>query len=818
MQELTALKNPTILKKILESMNKSALIIFLQQRLGISDSALKDIPKNKLVDEVIASFDLSNPGCNSVKKYSLSSSDKYLLNEIVKTSDLQRKRDILNNIDSRVLYALSCHFNIPNAEKMSAQELRNVFIRLSSKNRTPQPQQPQPQPQQPQQQPQYNIDLMPTSPIVTTFLNAKTISERREILKALNKQQLFVLAKYFSLINYKNDTRENIVKKLLYNIPPPVITSMRPNAMLSAEQIISGFLNAQTIATRKEYLNTLDRRGLYILAEKQGVPNYKKKKREDLFKDLVNTKFSPRYIGYQSCNIPVNTNYLSEKESRLVKSFINATTNESKKKFLNSLSQEELIILAKNLKIYGVNSLSVAQLREQIFKVSFGGMSLLQRFELAQNEEQRKSILTLLDKRELFILAKNYNITNINKMPAEYIRQTLYKLPYLNYNPSYKNTSTSCQTSPNRSVVQSNTNIVPVCTATTCQTSPNRSVLSPARTEYQTSSDMDMATLARLPPPISPGNKIITPFKNRNVLQQGTNIVLTPAPNRQIISTSPIPIPPMVPSRKQISQKQYQIQRGKYNYIPKDSCVKDLIVEERQPSVKATIQNVPTSFTKSPLRVKTVDQQPLVSRPCSTNSIQSRPSSIDEVTRQNLFNCASDLYLNQQHQNTPSVEISNIPEFKQTDLKDLENVLDSLYYKVGHNRKGAIKNKDLIKNTLSDYLEKHALYTEDGQRITVNNYTFYSNGIVLLGDQKGINLEEIRSKLPDINWKTISGIIGVGLVWLYGYAFTASQINNFGYPINPTITNADLYNVNQNTKLTDLFYDVNQNTTLTDMF
>jgi hypothetical protein len=55
----------------------------------------------------------------------------------------------------------------------------------------------------------------------------------------------------------------------------------------ATQQIISGFRNAQTVATRKEYLNTLDRPSLFILAEHYEVPNYENKNIKEIVNDLV---------------------------------------------------------------------------------------------------------------------------------------------------------------------------------------------------------------------------------------------------------------------------------------------------------------------------------------------------------------------------------------------------------------------------------------------------------------------------------------------------------------------------------------------------
>jgi hypothetical protein len=60
-QEFLDLKNPTIIKTILENLTSSALIIFLQQH-GFNTNSLKAMPKTKLIDDVIKTFDLPTTG------------------------------------------------------------------------------------------------------------------------------------------------------------------------------------------------------------------------------------------------------------------------------------------------------------------------------------------------------------------------------------------------------------------------------------------------------------------------------------------------------------------------------------------------------------------------------------------------------------------------------------------------------------------------------------------------------------------------------------------------------------------------------------
>ncbi len=227
-QEFLDLKNPLIIKTILENLNKSALIIFLQQR-GFFITDLKKMPKSRLIDEVIKTFDLPAQGCNNAKRefyYNvltqkpscLSNTERSLIQALVNTSDMQKRRDILNTLDANTIYMLCSHFDVPNAKNRNIEELRQILIRMSSNGRTPittmnaaleRPALEGPQAYSYMETPQ------PAPPVLAGFLNARTIADRRDILRKLNKQQLFILATYFKIPDYKTQTRENIIKKLL---------------------------------------------------------------------------------------------------------------------------------------------------------------------------------------------------------------------------------------------------------------------------------------------------------------------------------------------------------------------------------------------------------------------------------------------------------------------------------------------------------------------------------------------------------------------------------------------------------------------------
>jgi len=845
-KEFLNLKNPTIIKTILQSLDREALIIYLQ-RHGFPFTVLKRISKPKLIDEIIKTFDLTTPGCNDAKKEfynsvlrqtdrtssSLSNKDMKLLNELVNTTDIQSRRNIVNLLDENSLYILSLYFGIPNPRTMDVQELRNIFIRLSSKQRTPvQSRLPTPMPTMlPQPFPESrNIEPEITSPIVTNFLNAITVARRREILNSLNRQQLFILAKYFSLSNYKNQPRENIIKQLLYNVPPPNITSTRQNKVLSSEEIINGFRNSYTPFTRKEYLKKLDMRGLYILAERYGVSNYKKKGREALFNEMVykapSIPIVSQVMGSPSCNIPKDIQYFSEKESRLVKSFMNANTIESKKKFLNSLPKEDLMILAQKSKIYGSDSLNIAQLREQLFKNN-SGLSLEKMFELAQNDEQRKNVLNFADSVEMIMLAKKYNIPNVNKMSGESIKQALYNLPYSNYKlPCYGSIFNAAK---GGTAERASCTISDIQTPSTVNTS---------------STSLKFA--ASLPPPINPGDKIMTPRINSNFItpynttisscslkstgcqtspeRQKINMFPTPppVPSKSMIPPScsltstgcptlperqkinMFPTPPPVPSKSMIppscSSTQCQPSQDINMFQPQNrqiispSPTRAPVRQRsslRTPSstrlgstlqmspVKAPtpkVEEIRTSVTKSPLKIKIVDYKPSPNRLVSDNNdIQnqnvSRRSINKNISQQKTSSTRSSesfVSCNMEDEDcNPVVEITNI-ESKQDNLDGLDALLYQIYETMANTRKLAIENKTIIKKVLDAYLETNPIYNaEYDNLINTETYSFIKNGIILLGDEK-VPVEEVKSRLPNIIWSTVNGVIGIGLVYLYG--------------------------------------------------
>jgi hypothetical protein len=749
-QEFLDLKNPLIIRTILENLNRSALMLFLQQR-GFSINNLKKMPKTKLVDEIIKTFNLPAPGCNTAKKefyynvlrqkpdasVCLSNTDRTLIQDLVNTSDIQKRRDIIKMLDAKTIYMLSSYFDIPNAENIDIEELRQIFVRLSSKKRTPLPQRAAASPQA-CGSPLVSPSVVAPS-VLTGFLNARTIADRRDILKKLNRQQLFVLATYFKISDYKTQTRENIIKKLLYNIPPPNVTSIKTDGVSLTQKIINSFSNAHTVSTRKDYLNTLDKQSLLILAEHYDIPNNKSK--EEIFNDLVyKTPTTPVVSNISSpCNIPKNMQFFSEREKKIVKSFINATTIGSKKKLLNSLSKEDLLVLAQKLNIYGASALNIAQLREQIFKNGTNnGMSLTQMFELAQNEEQRKKILNFVDKRGLMMLAKKYNIININKMPAEYIRNSLIGLPYLNYKPS--NYNNACKITANKQLI-----ISPLSTSSGCQ-----------------------STSASCP-----GDKLLTPTSLRNKARADL-----------------FPPPPLFTSsgcQASLEQTEAPVlcQRdASTSVLPKSSLLRQPspYVAKRPQPLAEVIETVPTSFTRTPLKIKNIES-PSPSR--STSSVYVSPqmsgrskSSSIRLTSNQLASLVGPTELGRNSScsiddTTPLsvVEISNISNSPQKNLSGLHNILDNLQTRFGQTREEAIRNSDLIKFSIKNYLKNNPLYTDDGELITIDHTSFFSNGVLLAGDEgeQKKQVEELKRRVPYINWTAISGIVSVGLVHLYSW-------------------------------------------------
>jgi hypothetical protein len=123
----------------------------------------------------------------------------------------------------------------------------------------------------------------------------------------------------------------------------------------------------------------------------------------------------------------------------------------------------------------------------------------------------------------------------------------------------------------------------------------------------------------------------------------------------------------------------------------------------------------------------------------------------------------------------PVIEISNLSEPAQ--IMGLHNLLDNLQVRFGQTRKDAIRNKDLIKFVINNYLKANPQYTDEGKPITVDTHSFLSNGIILIGneDEQKKQVEELKRQVPYINWFAISGIIGFGLVHLYSW-----WINNAG--------------------------------------
>ena len=872
-REFLDLKNPVIIKIILESVDRTALIIFLEQRFGCNNK-FKGMTKKKLIDEVIKTFDLQSQGCNKAKKcfydkvlckqpntsYSLSNTDRSLLTKLVNTEDKQIRNEIINKLDEESLRFLGSDFGIKNSDRINIQALKNIFTNLSNKpqrqqligygydantdnspvvtrflnaktvaerremmntfnldqliilakyfgtvkyqNETkesimkqllynvpppngnvPRPNGNVPRPvatviTPPTNSPTYGVNTSNTppyiedSPVVTRFLNAKTIAERREMLKIFNRDQLIILAKYFGTVNYYFETTESIMKQLLFNVPPPVITSNKLNVGLSDEKIIEGFRNSQTIATRKDFLNMLDRRGIFVLANHFGLSNYKRQPRQDIINKLLyNVPATPIFISKPACNINQAIgidDYSSEKERKLIKAYMNANPPESKKKLLNSLSRDDLVILAQKLQIHDTKSLSDAQLREQVFSNNTGGMSPSQMFELSQNLEQRKSMLKSMDKRELMMIAKKYNIININKMPAESIREKLYDLPYVGYS-SPMLTSTGCQIS-SEMYPQS-----PNQTTTACQINSNVSSL---------------ARAARLPPPIDLGDKIITPFQDR-----------TPSPARVVpvsqARSQSVVMPPVTQARPPLTQ------------------ARPPVTQARPPSVAIQPTITRTSFTRSPVRIISVSPK-LSSNMTSAGLFQtpvgspvgSQVGSTDSITKTNAYRMLTEGYIINGKLNTP-VGITNLTDNDSDFYTKFDDLLENIHVKYGKTRAEAIKNKKIIKSILDDYLNKNPSYDEAGKQMTTNTNSFIYNGVVLLDNIDDDNnnstsmMNELKRKFTNINWNYISGVVGVGLVYLYGQSLQYAANQYFGN-LNPDNSTYAAYNLPRG-----VFYDQN---------
>jgi len=789
-QEFLDLKNPLIIRTILENLNKSALVLFLQQR-GFSINDLKKAPKSRLIDEVIKTFNLPAEGCNSAKRefyYNvltqkpscLSNTERSLIQALVNTSDMQKRRDILNTLDANTIYMLCSHFDVPNAKNMNIEELRQILIRMSSNGRTPLTTMNAAS----AQAYSYMETPQPAPPVLAGFLNARTIADRRDILIKLNKQQLFVLATYFKIPDYKTQTRENIIKKLLYNIPPPNVTSIKTDRVSLTQKIISGFRNAQTVSTRKDYLNTLDKQSLLILAEHYDVPN---KNREEIVNYLVYKIPSTPVVApiSSTCNIPKNVQFFSEREKRIVKSFINATNTESKKKLLNSLSKEDLLILAQKFNIYGYSSLNLAQLREQIFKNGNTGVSLIDNFEFAQTLEQRKEILNFLDKRGLMMIAKKYNIANINKMPAESIRNALFRLPYLNYKPSsYNNAYEIPSYAGGASKTDSPYGAPYVRRSSNFITTPTPT----------TPSSPSIAVSKALPPPISLGDKIITPFGTRqrddrvsSVSYNTSGCQTSPLPSRSFFpstnspvgagacgattsgcQTSPLPSCSSFPSRSSLQQQtSSNVSMESVPYVSNQN-------RARSAAPVQIIETVPTSFTRTPLKIKSIES---ASPQVSNRSTSSVYTSARALTSSQLADLGSPLEVSRNRScgldetPSPSVEISNASQQLKSDLSSLQNLMDNLYDKFGQTPEKALANRKIIKSKIDKYLKENPLYVDDGTLITTEDFSFYSHGVVVFGeeDEKKSQVEELKRRIPYVNWATVSGIIGVGLVNLYSW-------------------------------------------------
>ena len=900
-REFLDLKNPVIIKIILESVDRTALIIFLEQRFGCNNK-FKGMTKKKLIDEVIKTFDLQSQGCNKAKKcfydkvlckqpntsYSLSNTDRSLLTKLVNTEDKQIRNEIINKLDEESLRFLGSDFGIKNSDRINIQALKNIFTNLSNKpqrqqligygydantdnspvvtrflnaktvaerremmntfnldqliilakyfgtvkyqNETkesimkqllynvpppngnvPRPNGNVPRPvatviTPPTNSPTYGVNTSNTppyiedSPVVTRFLNAKTIAERREMLKIFNRDQLIILAKYFGTVNYYFETTESIMKQLLFNVPPPVITSNKLNVGLSDEKIIEGFRNSQTIATRKDFLNMLDRRGIFVLANHFGLSNYKRQPRQDIINKLLyNVPATPIFISKPACNINQAIgidDYSSEKERKLIKAYMNANPPESKKKLLNSLSRDDLVILAQKLQIHDTKSLSDAQLREQVFSNNTGGMSPSQMFELSQNLEQRKSMLKSMDKRELMMIAKKYNIININKMPAESIREKLYDLPYVGYS-SPMLTSTGCQIS-SEMYPQS-----PNQTTTACQINSNVSSL---------------ARAARLPPPIDLGDKIITPFQDRTpsparvvpVSQARSQSVVMP-PVTQARPPLTQARPPVTQARPPVTQARPPVTQAR----PPVTQARPPVTQARPPSVAIQPTITRTSFTRSPVRIISVSPK-LSSNMTSAGLFQtpvgspvgSQVGSTDSITKTNAYRMLTEGYIINGKLNTP-VGITNLTDNDSDFYTKFDDLLENIHVKYGKTRAEAIKNKKIIKSILDDYLNKNPSYDEAGKQMTTNTNSFIYNGVVLLDNIDDDNnnstsmMNELKRKFTNINWNYISGVVGVGLVYLYGQSLQYAANQYFGN-LNPDNSTYAAYNLPRG-----VFYDQN---------
>jgi len=655
-------------------------------------------------------------------------------------------------------------------------------------------------------------------------------------MKILNLDQLIILAKYFGTVKYQNETKESIMKQLLYNVPPPTITSSKLNVGLTNQQIIDGFRNSQTIATRKDFINTLDRRGVFILANYFGLSNYKNQPRQDIIKQLLyNVPATPIVISKPaippSCNIAQAIgidDYSSEKERKLIKSYMNANPPESKKKLLNSLSRDDLVILAQKLQIYNTKSFNDAQLREQIFSNKTGGMSPSQMFELAKNLEQRKSVLKYMEKRELMMIAKKYNIININKMPAENIKNKLYDLPYVGYSS-------------------------PVCTSTGCQISEE---MYPQSTGCQIDSDASsLVRAARLPPPIAAGDKIITPSQNMTLPPPLVPVVVPPPPAQPPSLIMPSVVMPQAQSPVRVMpapqaqppvrvmpapQAQPPVRvmpapqaQPPVRVMPTSQAlapvrvmpapqaqppVRVMPAPQAQPPVRVMpasqalalpwVMQIPrqptiirTSFTRSPVRIVELPQETpsnmsrasTRSNMTSSSGYETPAGSLERLRKTSGFRKFLEDHIEDEKRYNanlayPSlVAISNLPDDDEIDgFSKLDDLLENIYIKYGQTRALSIKNKKIIKSTLDDFLAKNILRNESGKQMNTNSYSFLYNGVVLLEKTDNNNnnnyntnnnnstsmLNELKRMFTNVDWQRgVTGVIGNGLVLLSAYAF-----------------------------------------------
>jgi hypothetical protein len=117
----------------------------------------------------------------------------------------------------------------------------------------------------------------------------------------------------------------------------------------------------------------------------------------------------------------------------------------------------------------------------------------------------------------------------------------------------------------------------------------------------------------------------------------------------------------------------------------------------------------------------------------------------------------------------------------------LNDFLHNIHYTLGKTREEAIKNKSKIKRKIQDYLLNNPIYTEDNKIVTVNTHNFYYDGVVLLGDDDATKKEQIKdlkTNFPQLIWSTVTGVIGAGLVYLYGKTLYNVASDIIDYPPN----------------------------------